>query len=220
LGQLQIPSTFGRSFSNSATRIHRPELQCLYCPARFNSSYGAEEHTKSLHLRPFSWSCAALDTVEPAFDSSRTTKGATDICIYCGFEFANPADWNLRLDHILQEHEFGNCDQSSFFYAEDFRTHIKYSHAGTSGYWMNLLLEMCRQDGPPPPPPDPMLMADSSYYHGDRHADSKTHERYDHPLEEHTTYEDFSRGRAITNYDIVVVTCYQISSSGEVVIGR
>jgi hypothetical protein len=59
----------------------------------------------------------------------------------CGEEFHNfPRDWDNRIEHLTHVHKFGECNQTKKFYrADHFRQHLKYSHAGTSGKWMNML---------------------------------------------------------------------------------
>jgi len=77
----------------------------------------------------------------------------TDTCGYCGQEFANPPNWDERVDHLNHVHKFGECNQSKkFFRADHFRQHLKHSHAGTSGKWTNQLETACMKDEPPPIP--------------------------------------------------------------------
>jgi len=77
----------------------------------------------------------------------------TDTCGYCGQEFANPPNWDERVDHLNHVHKFGECNQSKkFFRADHFRQHLKHSHAGTSGKWTNQLENACMKDEPPPIP--------------------------------------------------------------------
>lgn len=137
------------------SRMHHMEKQytCAFCPNRFKNKNEAERHQNSLHLRRHSWSCSALATIEHAFHPSSSTNGASDICGFCGEEFPNPADWNLRRDHVSTYHKFGECNQTKkFFRADHFRQHLKHSHAGASGKWTNMLENACVKDEPPPIP--------------------------------------------------------------------
>ncbi|KAK4541228.1 hypothetical protein LTR36_008144 [Oleoguttula mirabilis] len=74
-----------------------------------------------------------------------------DACGYCGEEFSNPPQWDVRAEHLNQIHKFGECNQAKkFFRADHFRQHLKHSHAGTSGKWTNMLENACMKDEPPP----------------------------------------------------------------------
>jgi hypothetical protein len=84
------------------------------------------------------------------------------MCGYCGAEFGNPADWNHRLDHILQEHSFRVCNDSKKYHRADlFHQHIRHHHAGTSGSWTKVLEAKCMRNELPPP--QPVSVADISY---------------------------------------------------------
>ncbi|CAK4033364.1 hypothetical protein DOTSEDRAFT_75929 [Lecanosticta acicola] len=133
-------------------RLHESEKQytCAYCPNRFKNKNEAERHQNSLHLRRHSWSCAALASVQAAFHASLTGNG-TDICGYCGEEFPNPPQWDVRAEHLNHVHKFGECNHAKkFFRADHFRQHLKHSHAGTSGKWTNMLEIACMKDEPLP----------------------------------------------------------------------
>lgn len=138
-----------------SAHVNEKQYQCLYCPNRFKNKNEAERHQNSLHLRRHSWSCAALSGnggVNAAFHPSPTAPHI-DICGYCGAEFANPADWDVRAEHLCQVHKFGECNQSKkFFRADHFRQHLKHSHAGTSGKWTNMLETACMKEEDPPIP--------------------------------------------------------------------
>ncbi|KAK7532430.1 uncharacterized protein J3D65DRAFT_105893 [Phyllosticta citribraziliensis] len=140
--------------SEDELRLHEMEKQytCQYCPNRFKNKNEAERHQNSLHLRRHSWSCAALSGVQAAFHPSTVHPQAADVCGYCGEEFPNPANWDVRGDHLNHVHKFGECNQAKKFYrADHFRQHLKHSHAGTSGKWTNMLENACMKDEPPPP---------------------------------------------------------------------
>lgn len=98
-------------------RLHESEKQytCAYCPNRFKNKNEAERHQNSLHLRRHSWSCAALAGVEAAFHSSGAGSGH-DICGYCGEEFPNPPQWDMRAEHLNHVHKFGECNQAKKFF--------------------------------------------------------------------------------------------------------
>jgi hypothetical protein len=131
--------------------VHELEKQytCQYCPNRFKNKNEAERHQNSLHLRRHSWSCAALAGVHSAFHPSPLHAAAADVCGYCGDEFPNPPNWDVRSDHLNHVHKFGECNQAKkFFRADHFRQHLKHSHAGTSGKWTNMLENACMKDEP------------------------------------------------------------------------
>ncbi|KZF25760.1 hypothetical protein L228DRAFT_266214 [Xylona heveae TC161] len=134
-------------------QLHAMEKQytCQYCQNRFKNKNEAERHQNSLHLRRHSWSCAALSGVETAFHPSSTMPSAADVCGYCGEEFPNPAQWDVRVEHLTSVHKYGECNQSKkFFRADHFRQHLKHSHAGTSGKWTNMLENACMKEEPLP----------------------------------------------------------------------
>ncbi|GAB7345427.1 hypothetical protein MBLNU457_3764t1 [Dothideomycetes sp. NU457] len=135
-------------------RMHMMEKQytCLYCNNRFKNKNEAERHQNSLHLRRHSWSCAALSGIERAYQPTHPGS-STDICGFCGDEFPNPPNWDVRRDHLNIVHKHGECNQTKkFFRADHFRQHLKHSHAGTSGKWTNHLENACMRDEPPPQP--------------------------------------------------------------------
>ncbi|KAJ9631907.1 hypothetical protein H2203_000308 [Taxawa tesnikishii (nom. ined.)] len=94
-----------------------------------------------------------LPNVEAAFHTSIANGGATDVCGYCGQDFPNPAQWDVRREHINQTHKFGECNQAKKFYrADHFRQHLKHSHGGASGKWTNMLETACMREEPLPTP--------------------------------------------------------------------
>ena len=140
------------------------QFTCQFCNNRFKNKNEAERHQNSLHLRRYSWSCAALPGFQDAFHPSTSTSTSTsssspatppqanndyDMCGYCGQEFPNlpHPDWDLRFDHLTNVHMFGECNRAKkFFRADHFRQHLKHSHAGTSGKWTNILESACMKD--------------------------------------------------------------------------
>jgi hypothetical protein len=135
----------------TANRLHESEKQymCSYCKNRFKNKNEAERHQNSLHLRKHSWSCAVLSGIEAAFHASSST--GADVCGYCGEEFPNPPQWDIRAEHLNNIHKFGECNQAKKFYrADHFRQHLKHSHQGESGKWTNMLENACMKDEPPP----------------------------------------------------------------------
>jgi len=148
-GSVIVDSPF---MTNDYDRLHESEKQytCAYCPNRFKNKNEAERHQNSLHLRKHSWSCATLSGPQAAFH--QTGANSADVCGYCGDEFSNPPQWDLRAEHLNHVHKFGECNQAKkFFRADHFRQHLKHSHDGTSGKWTNLLEAACMKDEPPPP---------------------------------------------------------------------
>lgn len=131
---------------------------CPNCNHRFNYKNEAERHQNSLHQRQYSWSCATLMTFQAVFDASispsyQTKDGPShDIYGYCGEEFPNfpQADWNRRFEHLTTIHNFGEYNTTKKFYCADhFRQHLKYSHAGTTGEWTDVLETACMKEGQP-----------------------------------------------------------------------
>ena len=85
--------------------------------------------------------------------SLSTSSTAFDVCGYCGAQFPNkPApDWEARGAHLNGLHKYGECNQNKkFFRIGHFRQHLKHSHAGTIGKWMNKLEMAGMRDEPPP----------------------------------------------------------------------
>ncbi|WEW55511.1 hypothetical protein PRK78_000942 [Emydomyces testavorans] len=141
-------------------RAHEMEKQytCQFCNKRFKNKNEAERHQNSLHLRRHSWSCAALSNPESAFHPSasptcQTPNGPShDTCGYCGLEFTNfpKPEWDRRMDHLINVHKFGECNQAKKFYrADHFRQHLKHSHNGSSGKWTNTLESACMKEESP-----------------------------------------------------------------------
>ncbi|KAL6245233.1 hypothetical protein RBB50_008008 [Rhinocladiella similis] len=138
-------------------RNHQMEKQytCQYCNNRFKNKNEAERHQNSLHLRRYSWSCAAIPNYQAAFHAVSTPTTSSpggpqfDACGYCGEEFPNlpQPNWDRRLDHLTSVHKFGECNQAKKFYrADHFRQHLKHSHAGQSGKWTNMLESVCLRE--------------------------------------------------------------------------
>jgi len=136
-------------------RAHESEKQysCQYCPNRFKNKNEAERHQNSLHIRQYSWSCAALTDPSAAFHpaSPAPVLSASDLCGYCGQDFPNPPNWDLRKEHLNVNHKYGECNKTKKFYrADHFRQHLKHTHAGASGKWTNQLENACMQNEEPP----------------------------------------------------------------------
>lgn len=130
---------------------------CLFCHNRFRNKNEAERHQNSLHLRPHSWSYAAISRYQAAFHPSTSPTShilngsANDVCGYCGEEFPNHPQpvWDRRIEHLTNVHKFGECNQAKKFYrADHFRSHLKHSHSGASGKWTNMLENVCMKDEP------------------------------------------------------------------------
>ncbi|KAK6499612.1 hypothetical protein TWF481_009977 [Arthrobotrys musiformis] len=143
-------------------KMHELEKQygCKYCTHRFKNKNEAERHQNSLHLRKHSWCCSAIaSTPEAAFHPNTAKHSCVDVCGYCGDEFPNPPDWQVRHDHLSEVHKFGECNQNKkFFRADHFRQHLKHTHAGTSGKWANVLENACKREVPEHEQhPDPVM---------------------------------------------------------------
>lgn len=144
------------------SRNHERErpYACQICPSRFKNNYHATRHQNSVHFRHYSWSCGAIPSLDATFrpsilpTSQRPTDPAITPCSYCGKEFPQ-SDWANRLDHLINIHKVGLCDQSKKFYREDhFRQHLKHCHAGKIGKWVVFLEELCmRTEAPAVPEP-------------------------------------------------------------------
>jgi len=138
-------------------RSHEAEklYKCQYCPNRFKNKNEAERHQNSLHLRRFSWSCAALNAVQNAYQPLDIQQSAFDVCGYCGEQFPNEPepDFTQRTEHLIVIHKYGECNQhKKFFRADHFRQHLKHSHGAKSGKWTNILETACVRDEPLPTP--------------------------------------------------------------------
>lgn len=156
-------------------RAHESEkiFQCSYCANRFKNKNEAERHQNTLHLRRQWWSCFALSDYHSAFHSSTNRPGQTDTCGYCGKDFARSGravcsenlrdgsrpkhstdkDWELRIRHLQNVHNYRECDSAKRFYRTDhFRQHLKHSHAGICGKWMNMLGNACKVEEELPVP--------------------------------------------------------------------
>jgi hypothetical protein len=127
--------------------VMKKRHKCAFCHNRFKTKSEVERHQNSLHLRRHSWSCAAISGYKAAFRH----RASGDTCGYCGKEFSNfHHDWNARIEHLTDVHKFGQCNQTKkFFRADHFRQHLKYSHAGTSGKWTNVLENAGMKEEPP-----------------------------------------------------------------------
>jgi hypothetical protein len=93
--------------------------------------------------------------VRNAFQPAVLHNGALDDCGYCGAQFPNKPepDWNIRTEHLVVAHKYGECNQhKKFFRADHFRQHLKHSHGGLSGKWTNILETACVRDEPLPTP--------------------------------------------------------------------
>jgi hypothetical protein len=145
---------------------HEAEKQrsCSFCGNRFKNRNEAGRHENSVHVRRHSWSCSALSAYDKAFHDSVNTPGEADTCGYCGDEFprsgcvsgtgglsgniaplhATKQDWDERIRHLQEVHEFRQCNSSKkFFRADHFRQHLKYAHGGKSGKWNKTLENAC-----------------------------------------------------------------------------
>ncbi|EXL90445.1 hypothetical protein NOF04DRAFT_20639 [Fusarium oxysporum II5] len=152
---------------------HKAEkpYKCAFCRNYFKNQGDVERHKKSTHGRLSSWSCSALSGYESASHESTDRPGQADTCGYCGDEFPRSGcgpdigvsisgnvpqtvtdhDRGERLRHLEEVHNFRKCKSSAKFpRADNFREHLKRIHAGTSGKWINVLINSqssCPLDG-------------------------------------------------------------------------
>ncbi|KAH7316874.1 hypothetical protein B0I35DRAFT_264651 [Stachybotrys elegans] len=142
-----------------ALKKHESEkpYRCSFCGQYFRNRNEAERHTRSLHERRHSWSCWALVDYKNAFVETMSQLGEADDCGYCGKSFprsgylegmqgkyATDCDWEQRQQHLQADHKHKECNIGKKFYrADHFRQHLKHSHAGLSGKWINLLENAC-----------------------------------------------------------------------------
>jgi hypothetical protein len=132
----------------------------LYCKNRFKKKEEAERHINSLHLRRYSWSCAAISSFKDVFYPSSTRPHDAEVCGYCGEEvlctgpvdehgvkIAAQSDCDLRYEHLSKVHNFRQCNLAKkFFRVDHFRQHLKHSHRGVNGNWMKVLENACMED--------------------------------------------------------------------------
>ena len=71
-----------------------------------------------------------------------------DLCCYCGATFTNypDPDWSARTSHLIDAHNFGECDEVFFSNVEAFRLHLKNDHAAFYGRWSTTLENACMPD--------------------------------------------------------------------------
>lgn len=133
--------------SNTAAASEPVLFLCQFCLKNFKHKNDARRHEASTHLQENSWSCDGLRTCEDAF--STTTRGGVVCheCAFCGQIFdAVSTDQHQRLDHLIQQHKFGQCDRRKKFYrADNFEQHLKYGHASARGEWTRVLKRRCVQ---------------------------------------------------------------------------
>lgn len=145
------------------------QYSCQFCNNRFKTKNQAQLHENSLHLRRYSWSCAAIPSYKSAFYTATLLDGSLrDTCGFCGDEFPNRPlpDWDRRIDHLTNVHNFGKCNQAKKFYrADHFRAHLTHSHRSRRGKWINMLENVSRRDEKPHDAPKngPAPMQDVSF---------------------------------------------------------
>jgi len=118
----------------------------------------AERHINTIHLRPFSWSCAKLGSPLSAFQRITAGQDVFDVCGFCGREFKRSeggevpteADSDRLVVHAQVDHKMGECNAAKKFYREDlFGQHLKASHAAEPGVWMKSLENACKTEEKP-----------------------------------------------------------------------
>lgn len=145
--------------TNRQHRAHESENQyeCSFCGIKFKNKNEAERLQNSMHLRRYAWSCSNLSGYDRAFSESNIHPGQCDTCGFCGDDFSRSGqgdgqtkyttdqDWDERIRHLQESHNFGNCNATKkFFRADHFRQHLKHSHTGVGGKWTATLELACR----------------------------------------------------------------------------
>lgn len=75
-------------------------------------------------------------------------KALCDKCGFCGMAFSNsPPDWNDRYEHLVDQHNFGQCRNKRFYRADHFQQHLKHCHGIRRGEWNKSLETVCMKDG-------------------------------------------------------------------------
>jgi hypothetical protein len=102
----------------------------------------------AIHVKSDFWSCKALEDLLLAYDTETVDGGAWDVCRFCGFGFLREngaVDRDKLVNHVEATHRIGECDPSKNFYrADNFRQHLKNTHAATPGRWLKTLEHVCR----------------------------------------------------------------------------
>lgn len=144
----------------SSNKVEK-QFSCRYCAKRFNRK-GLNRHETSLHIRPFSWFCAALASIQDAFHGRACLSSGIhalpshDSCGYCGEKFPNSPcpDWARRFEHLKIVHHFDECTHPVSYRGDNFCLHLRDCHAGIPGWWMKPLERACRKEEQPPGPRD------------------------------------------------------------------
>lgn len=106
-------------------------------------------HLRVSQPRLYSWSCASHTDPETVFYQC-TADRDTDHCGYCGQQFANPLNWELRTHHLNQNHKADECDKTKKFRNRFlFRRHLKGDHAGVFVRWLRVVEDACMEDDLP-----------------------------------------------------------------------
>ncbi|KAL2864389.1 uncharacterized protein BJX67DRAFT_224262 [Aspergillus lucknowensis] len=113
---------------------------------------GSNEPSDTVADHHTSWSCGALQNHQAAFHPSIRGPSA-DACGYCGRFFSNNprTDWDERLKHVTEVHNYGKCSKDKKFYRLDhFRQHLRYSHS-VGLFGANYVEIACMKEEIPPP---------------------------------------------------------------------
>src|SRR5271156_1730008 len=90
-----------------------------------------------------SWACSAISGFEAAFYPS-SNGPASDICGFCGERFLSGSDRNRQIEHLINNHKFGECNHSKkFLTAGHFKQHIRFMHGAAMGEWTTDLANKC-----------------------------------------------------------------------------
>ncbi|SPQ19217.1 143b7d88-b383-4f81-9582-5c0a231d0648 [Thermothielavioides terrestris] len=121
---------------------------CSQCKKRFKSPTEAERHINAIHVKSDFWSCKGLENPLLAFHADVCEGVVWDLCGFCGGGFARTADGQRDeaslVDHVESVHHVGQCDRNKNFYrADNFRQHLRNSHAAATGKWLKTLERAC-----------------------------------------------------------------------------
>ncbi|KAK3311068.1 uncharacterized protein B0T15DRAFT_386282 [Chaetomium strumarium] len=143
----RAPRQFQTSEGLARHEAEKPH-PCTQCKKRFKSPTEAERHMNAIHVKSDFWSCKALEDSLLAYDTETVDGAAWDVCGFCGFGFLREngaVDREKLVNHVEVTHRIGECDRSKNFYrADNFRQHLKNTHAATPGRWLKGLEHVCR----------------------------------------------------------------------------
>ena len=108
---------------------------CEFCSRVFGNKNDAKRHQRSLHARPYFWSCAAIVDIQKLLNISFALPLASSHtlshqnCVFCGRDSATQPRWEDQVRHLTQHHQMHACKQEKKFYrADHFAQHLRYRH--------------------------------------------------------------------------------------------